>query len=414
MMLPFYLLVAVMPLVRHQFWSFTSVAGLTMNKWLGLTAFITACLHLAMRRTPPRPFLTPQAPLFVMFGVVVILSFLLRGPERTPVELSPVGNWVSFLLLFFMIVVFLDSRRRLKWTLFAAIGGVAFTSLHLLREWQAYGGMRSGVRPGWIAGDPNYFALAALTCLPMAFLFSEVRLPPWQRIAVRACLIITVAAFIMAASRGGMLGLITSLIFIALRSRRRAQYFTVGGIILFVLLLIAPTSPLMRTLDPGQAEISSTVAHETLLWAGLRMFGDNFLLGVGTGNFKGMLERYLGPDDPQIKHVAHNTFLEVAAELGVFGLLLLLSIVGLTFRTLSRVRRAAAHGRDPLLHLAARGLEAGLAGACVSMVFISALHSRLFWFLIIVTICLPAVPAPAKRRPTRGAPLPVSPGRNTG
>jgi O-antigen ligase len=134
------------------------------------------------------------------------------------------------------------------------------------------------------------------------------------------------------------------------------------------------------------------------------MFGDNFLLGVGASNFKGALDRYLGPDDPWIEHVAHNTFLEVGAELGVFGLLLLVAIVVLTFRTLTRVRRATAHGRDPLLHLTARGLEASLAGACVSMLFISALHSRLFWFLIIVTMCLPAIPAPARRRFGRAAP----------
>jgi O-antigen ligase len=407
MILPFYLLIAVMPLVRHQFWSFTSVAGLSMNKWLGLTALICACLYFTTRRKPPSLFRTPQALVFVVFGVAVILSFVLRGPEKTPVELSPVGNWVSFLLLFFMITVFLDTRRNLKWTLFAAIGGVAFTSLHLLREWQAYGGMGAGVRPGWVAGDPNYFAVSALTCLPLAFLFSEVRLPPLQSVAVRTCLFITVIAFVLAASRGGMLGLITALILVAARSRRRAQYFAVGASVLLVLLLIAPTSPLRRTFSPGQAEISSTVAHEVLLWAGLRMFGDNVLLGVGVGNFKRVLEQYLGPDDPRVDHVAHNTFLEVGAELGIVGFLLLVALVVLTFRTLNQVRRASAHGRDPLLHLASRGLEASLAGACVAMLFVSALHMRLFWFVIIVSMCLPAIPAPARRRPSPETP-PVS------
>jgi O-antigen ligase len=410
MMLPFYLLIAVMPLVRHQFWSLTSLAGLSMNKWLGLAALITACFHLTMRRTAPRPFRTPQAVLFVLFGIAVILSFLLRGPEKAAVELSPVGNWVSFLVLFFMIVVFLDSRRRFKWTLFAAIGGVAFTSLHLLREWQGYGGMTAGVRPGWVAGDPNYFAVSALTCLPLAFLFSEVRLPPWQRIAIRTCLVVMLVAFVLAASRGGMLGLITSLAFVAFRSRRRSQYLAVGGTVLLVLLLISPTSPLRRTFDPGQAEMSSTLAHETLLWAGLRMFRENALVGVGVGNFKHVLDQYLGPNDPDVRHVAHNTFLEVGSELGVPGLLLLLAILFYTFHTLRRTRLATSHGRDPLLHLAARGIEAGLAGTCVAMLFVSALHSRLFWFLVIVAMCLPSIPAAARYRPPRVLPpLPTSP-----
>lgn len=409
MTFPFYLLIAVMSLVRHQFWSFTSLAGLTMNKWLGLAALIAACFQLAMRRTPPRLFRTPQATLFVTFGSVLILSFLLRGPARIAVEVSPVGNWVSFLLLFFMIVVFLDSRQRLKWTLFAAVGGVAFTSLHLLREWQAYRGMASGARAGWVAGDPNYFAISALTCLPLAFLFAQVRLPPWQRIAVRTCLVVMVAAFILAASRGGMLGLIASLVFVALRSRRRGQYLAVGGTVLLVLLLVAPTSPLRRTFDPGRAEVTSTAAHKALLWAGLRMFGDNVLLGVGVGNFKYVLDRYLDENDPNYRHVAHNTFLEVGCELGVLGLVLLLAILFLTFRTLRRTQLATSHGRDPLLHLAARGIEAGLIGTCVAMLFVSALHSRLFWFLVIVAMCLPTIPAPARRRRPRVSPsLPAS------
>jgi O-antigen ligase len=409
MTLPFYLLIAIMPLVRHEFWSYTSLGGLSMNKWLGLTALAMACVHLTVRPRPPRPFLTRQASLFVLFAAAVIMSFLLRGPEKISVEVSPVGNWVSFLLLFFMVVVLVDSRQRFKWTLFMAIGGVAFTSLHLLREWQGYGGMGVGVRPGWVAGDPNYFAVSALTCLPLAFLFSEVQLPPWQRMMMRTCLVVILAAFILAASRGGMLGLLTSLCVVAFRSRRRGQYLAVGGTVLLVLLLVAPTSPLRRMFDPGRAETTSTLAHETLLWAALRMFKENAVLGVGVGNFKYVLDNYLDPDDPDIRHVAHNTFLEVGCELGVGGLALLLAILFYTFRTLRRARIAASHGHDHLLHLAARGLEAGLAGTCVAMLFVSALHSRLFWFLIILTMCLPTIPAARRRQPRVSPGLPASP-----
>jgi O-antigen ligase len=149
--------------------------------------------------------------------------------------------------------------------------------------------------------------------------------------------------------------------------------------------------------------MSSTVAHETLLWAGLRMFRENPLLGVGVGNFKYVLDNYLDPDDPNIRHVAHNTFLEVAAELGAGGVCVLLAILFCTFRTLNRIRLATSHGRDPLLHVAARGIEAGLAGTCVAMLFVSALHSRLFWFLVIVAMVLPSIPAPIRRPPPRGS-----------
>ena len=132
------------------------------------------------------------------------------------------------------------------------------------------------------------------------------------------------------------------------------------------------------------------------------------MLGVGVGNFKYVLDNYLDAGDPDIRHVAHNTFLEVGCEMGIGGLALLLAILFYTFQTLRRTRIATSHGRDPLLHLAARGLEAGLAGTCVAMLFVSALHSRLFWFLIILTMCLSSVPA-ARRHPRVAPRVPASP-----
>ena len=60
-----------------------------------------------------------------------------------------------------------DSLQRLRWVILMAIGSVAYASLHLIREWQKYGGMAAGYRPGWVVGDPNYYSISALLCIPM-------------------------------------------------------------------------------------------------------------------------------------------------------------------------------------------------------------------------------------------------------
>src|SRR5437660_12565859 len=104
-------------------------------------------MYLGARRTPPQLFQTAQSRLFVLFGLATIASYVGGGSE-IPLEISPLANWLSFLLLFSLTGVLVDSIQRLRCTLLALIGGVAFASLHLLT-----GGINSaGGRPWWIPG----------------------------------------------------------------------------------------------------------------------------------------------------------------------------------------------------------------------------------------------------------------------
>jgi len=41
-----------------------------------------------------------------------------------------------------------------------------------------------------------------------------------------------------------------------------------------------------------------------------------------------------------------------------------------------------------MINTAARGLEAGLFGAMVAICFLSELHVRLLWFVVILSMCL--------------------------
>jgi O-antigen ligase len=143
-----------------------------------------------------------------------------------------------------------------------------------------------------------------------------------------------------------------------------------------------------------------------LLEAGLRMFGDHMWFGVGVGNYKPLIGAYAG-SDVELKHLAHNTYLEVAAEQGLFGLSLFLMILGLTLRSLRRTRKQGAASRDVLVSTAAGAIEIGLLGGAVAMLFLSALHVRLFWFMVALSACLPSLTA--ARRPARSRSSSIEP-----
>jgi O-antigen ligase len=395
-MIAFYLLVAIMPLVRHSLWSQTKIGGLTLNKYLGVACLLVALLHLASRNRRPRFFATLQSRVFVVFGVATMVSFALFGPSTIAVEASPIGNWASFLLLFFTTAVLVDSLHKLRLVLLSLIGGVAFASSHLIREWIGWGAT-AGARPGWVTGDANYFALCALLCMPLGLLMALQRRPLWERLFCWSCFAITLLAFTLAGSRGGFLGLLVSFAVVAWHSRHRVRLFTIGLLVLGVLVIGAPTSPLTRLLDPGRPDLESTRVRMALLWAGLSMFEQHMLTGIGVGNFKGLVGTYAIHGE-QLHNVAHNTYLEVAAELGVFGLIAFLAIIFASISTLRRLRRQTDHGRAPLLYVAAHGLEAGLLGGAVALVFLSALPVRIMWFVIIVSMCLPGLAATVARR----------------
>ncbi len=401
-MIFFYLLIGIMPLIRHPIWAETSIGGLTLYKWVGVCAAVTALVHVVAAPRRIRMFRSIQARLFVLFGVLMMGSFLVAGPN-VPVEQSPVANWVSFFGLFFMMFVLLRSRGRLRWTLLWAVGGIAFASLHLIREWQAYGGIQG--RPGWVTGDPNFFALSAVLCLPIGLILGQERTVRWERLFYLGCSVITLIALMLASSRGGFLGLVVSGFVIVWYSRDRVRKLVVGSLVLAPLLLLAPNSPLMRLLWPTASDQGSTEIHKALLVAGFRMFSEHLWTGIGVGNFKLRVRDYLDRAY-DIEAIAHNTYMEVGAELGVVGLVVFGAILVFTFRTLRQIRRRTDRGRDPFLHATVRAMEAGLAGGCVALFFISALSTRLLWFVVILTMCFPTLALRRARvRPPAGMPV---------
>ena len=75
--------------------------------------------------------------------------------------------------------------------------------------------------------------------------------------------------------------------------------------------------------NPAQDESGSRQARKDLMWEGWQTFVEHPLTGVGAGQFK----NYNPPDRLEPWRETHNVLLQVAAELGVFGLLVFLLLL---------------------------------------------------------------------------------------
>jgi len=211
-----------------------------------------------------------------------------------------------------------------------------------------------------------------------------------ERLYCLGCLVLGFAASMVAASRGGFLGLLAGMGFMAWRSRYRMRSLAVGGALLMVFLLVSPSSPLHRIVSPAHSDVEAKDARLELWGAGLRMVRDHPLAGVGIGNFKHAVRGY-GDAEGDVWRMAHNAYLEIAAEMGLPGLTAFAGVIYLSCRSMDRLRRQVRRSGPAVLHQASAGIEAGLIGFAVALFFVSGWFLKLFWLMVFLSMAAPAL-----------------------
>lgn len=382
------LLVAVLPLKQHPFWNGSAgeYSLFTAAKYLGGACAAYAAIYLALRGRIPSYISTWQARFYSLFLLLVYLSSLHSGSSLSTFD--PLLGPGSLLILCFVLQSVVDSIRRLRSVLLVAVGSLGWASLYVLREWQKVRGWETGYRAGWIVGDANHFGISAIFGIALAWYLAQDRKSGWQRWFCWTCMLLTLVATIAAgASRGGLLGLVTSVLYWTVRARRgRLAVVTILGV-LIMFNFVYPHSPLQRLLNPDPNDKGSELAHRASWEAGLKMIREHPFVGIGIAAFKPQMDNYRPDwyDGPAF--MAHNAYISVAAEIGIPGLLLFVSTLIATYVSLEQMYRR--HSTLPLIRQAAIGLQAGLVGNIVAISFVSAEHHEHLWMTVFLSMCLP-------------------------
>jgi O-antigen ligase len=382
-MILFYLLITQMPLDRDPTWgTFLGVA--TAIKYLGLLCVLYAIWHVAASGSRPPYLATMQARLFFVFLLVNFCSYLLMGHEFS-LQFGPFISLLSMAFLFFVVLSIVDTIPRLRWTLLAAVASMGWASLYVGREW-----MRDPMwRPGSIAGDANYFALDACFILPMAFVFVWRSRVLWERIFAFGCLVATIGSTTLGGSRGGLFAIGAAFLWLVWHSPHRVRNFIAIIILVTPPLLLFPHSPVRRLFHPTYGDQIGVDARRIAWKAGLRMVARHPFTGIGLGEFKPQMDDYADPG-VGFSSIAHNTYLEVAAETGLPNFLAFIAMLFFTYRSLDRVRRRASVSGPPLLYMAATGIQAGFAGYLLGSFFLSSEYMKLLWLWMFLSMVLPS------------------------
>jgi O-antigen ligase len=379
------LLIAILPLKQHPIWT-QSGGDFTTSKYLGAICFVYAVVYMVWQQRMPRYFYTKQARWYVLFFFMVLVSYMHARALST--GYNPILGPASLLLLGFILLSVVDSLKRLRLVLLATVASVGWASLYVIREWTQNRGWATGARGEWVVGDSNHFAVSVMCAIPLAWYVAQALRPGWERWLCRSCALLAFAAVVIGASRGGLLGLVAAMLFVAARSRKRTRNVTAVLVALVGFNIAYPHSPLHRFLDPNAQDTASETAHLAAWQAGLHMIQEHPVAGIGLGEFRSQMLAYAPAwYDGNPPSMAHNAYVSLTAEMGIPGLVLFLVILATTYCSLERVYRMKA---APLLIThAAVALQAGLVGSSISISFISAEQHEYLWLIIFLSMCLP-------------------------
>jgi probable O-glycosylation ligase (exosortase A-associated) len=258
--------------------------------------------------------------------------------------------------------------------------------------------------------DANEFATVAVMSLPLGVYFVVRQGPLWQRLACAAAVMVLAVGIIWAGSRGGFLALIAVGGFLLLRYRAiRVGWRIVTTALLAVVFAATATDKYwesMRTILAPQSDYNVTdEAGRVKVWKrGMGYMLQHPVLGVGAGNFptaEGTISPLIkaSPINKGVKwSVAHNSFLQVGAELGIPGLLLFLSMLLSAFAALRAVQRSPhpvtpGERSSPSAQLA-QTFAAALVGYIVGGFFLSLAYADMLIVLLALVVGLSKVTRP--------------------
>jgi O-antigen ligase len=163
------------------------------------------------------------------------------------------------------------------------------------------------------------------------------------------------AGIIFTYSRGGFLGIIATFVFMLWKLSKRKRIRTMVLVVVSVaaLLPVLPGSYSQRILTIFESESDTTGsshARKELLIQTVALAMKRPIIGVGMGNL---------PFYSNHGMVAHNSYAEIAAELGIFGLLAYLVVILAPFQSLARLEKkikAKERERESIFHKPRAGI----------------------------------------------------------
>ncbi|TCK20882.1 O-antigen ligase family protein [Pseudonocardia endophytica] len=361
-----------------------------------LTKVPAALLVVTWFAVRVRRLRTPQFhPVHVALGllaIAVLASAAIHNGDTFTMQYTQ--RWLSYLLTALVLLDVASREVPARVVVWAAVTGAAIAGGGALWSFLVEGEPRaSGPME-----DPNDLAYVVVAAVPLLIaLFARRPRPdrttslPRPAVALIGVLVVVlVLGAAVTVSRGGFIALGVALVWLALRRAIPGRVLAAAGaaVVVAAVVVVALFPTLVGTaLNQKDQVAGSNVDDRALRWeVAATMIPEHPLLGVGPGGFR---SNYLGVSHnaelAEQTPVAHNMYVETAAELGLVGLAGFAATIGVGLWASERAVRAAGDGPERLLPL---GVQGSLIAICVASTFLSEQYYMPLWSMIAVACAL--------------------------
>lgn len=329
--------------------------------------------------------------------VNLVLLFCLTGLLSIPLAINQQEAWAEFsgtfircIVIFIVMVNVVRTEARLKGLLFLAMAAGIWLSVDAINDYRlglmTIEGYRAAGRGTGIFGNTNDMALHLVTVLPISVALFFGSKGVARKLLYGACAAVMIAAIVLSYSRGAFIGMLIALLFIAwkLGSSRRLEI--VFAVLSFagVIVLLAPDkygSRLLSIFIPSLDPEGSADSRRGELFRSIYVALRHPLLGIGMGNYQ--------PEMSYKGLVTHNSYTQVAAEMGMAALACYTMFIVTPLRKLGQIARETFETRrDSRFYYLTLGLQASLIAYLVSSVFLSVAYVWYVYYLVGYAVCL--------------------------
>ena len=316
-------------------------------------------------------------------------SALAYQPAYSFERFSVIGTWV---IVYFLVTGIVSTERRL----------FLFVLIYFLANFKmSQFGFFSWVSRGfgfasWGITGAGWFRNSGELGLEMSMFFAfTVCLAfhlrkywhGWVKWLMYFMPVTALACVIASSSRGAIVGVVGVVFYLSFFSKRKLRAWTASAVLLFLAYLMMPAQFLERFQKAGNDPTSLTrIEYWTRAW---ELLQQNPYFGIGYYNWLPYYrDHFFNPSLYWRVEEAHNTYLQMGAELGYIGLAIFVCMVAVSFRINWKSASLCKEEGMDFLRGWALGMNAAGLGMILASVFLTAFFMPNYWIHFAFTVCL--------------------------
>jgi len=336
-----------------------------------------------------KPVKTPiNTPVIIFLGISFLSIFWSTYPEAS--LRAFIRKWIEYILLFFIMAETMNSKTRIRnlivfMALTGAIVGIdgivqRITGLDFVRGYNMMPPPRIRASFKFTGGLSSWLTIMIFPFLSIFIFYKNKKS---VKILSGVLAIILISCLMMTFSKGAILGFFVALLTMLLfKAKNKKKIISILLICLLLFVVFVHFSP--RHIKTSFMPSAPAFHDRAYMWkTAFNMISDRPLLGQGLNTFMANYKKF----NPLEGHVygstvsyAHNCYLQIPAEIGIFGLIAFLGLIFAMIRDSLNIQRVI---KDSFLETVHLGLFCGLLAFLIHSAFEVSLYSlrlaMIFW-----------------------------------